>query len=340
MQYNTIEKPSNVDLEEGLPIALTQALTFKDTLDTDPIDFSNEESSSNDKSQEDPRSDPRGPEHFKEPTHDKVSYDDIGGLEDVKDITKRLVQIPLDPEKRSETEIDFQSGILFHGPPGTGKTMMAKAVANEVGEDVEFYHIDGPEITNKYLGESPRLLREIFGSAKSSSSPAIIFIDEIDSLAPNRSQKSHNADNRLVGTLLTEMDGLENKGEENEPVLVIGATNRRQDVDHALRRPGRFGEEVGFHSVGYEGKLKIMEKKAENLDLNEDVSLEKLARNTEKLTGAHIDEIFRRAEIIRLDSGRDSIWQEDLEIALERVDKQIENRREDYNYGEEESGED
>jgi len=333
IQQNTVKKPSDTDIEEGSTIELTQVLTFKRTLDQEAIEFTNKPSNTEELS--DPLSDPRDPEDFRDPTYKEVSYDDVAGLEDVKKIIKRLVELPLDSDKQKDTSIDFQSGILFHGPPGTGKTMMAKAVAKETEEDVAFYNINGPEITNKYLGESPKLLRNIFESAKSNSQPSIIFIDELDSLAPNRSQESHNADNRIVGTLLTEMDGLENEEDEN-PIIVIGATNRRSDIDHALRRPGRFGEEIGFHGVEYESKLKIMKKKAEELNINEKASLEKLARETGVLTGAHIHEIFRRAELIRLDSNRAEISQEDLDIALERVSKQIENYREDYiNKGEE-----
>ncbi|RLI82377.1 AAA family ATPase, partial [Archaeoglobales archaeon] len=167
-----------------------------------------------------------------------VTYEDIGGLKEELQKVREVIELPLRyPEIFQRLGIDPPKGVLLHGPPGTGKTLIAKAVANEIG--ASFYTINGPEIMSKFYGESEQRLREIFEEAKENS-PSIIFIDEIDAIAPRRDEVTGEVERRVVAQLLTLMDGLEERGQ----VIVIAATNRVEAVDPALRRPGRFDREI------------------------------------------------------------------------------------------------
>ena len=190
-----------------------------------------------------------------------VTYEDIGGLKEELQKVREVIELPLRyPELFQRLGIEPPKGVLLFGPPGTGKTLIAKAVANEIG--ASFYTINGPEIMSKFYGESEQRLREIFEEAKENS-PSIIFIDEIDSIAPKREEVTGEVERRVVAQLLTLMDGLEERGQ----VIVIGATNRIDAVDPALRRPGRFDREIEIGVPDREGRYEILQIHTRNMPL-------------------------------------------------------------------------
>ncbi|MCS7107346.1 MAG: CDC48 family AAA ATPase [Acidilobaceae archaeon] len=219
----------------------------------------------------------------------KVTYEDIGGLSHVVAKVRELVELPLRyPELFKRLGIDPPKGILLYGPPGTGKTLLAKAVANEV--DAHFIAVNGPEIMSKFYGESEQRLREIFKEAEENA-PSIIFFDEIDAIAPKREEVTGEVEKRVVAQLLTLMDGLKERGK----VIVIGATNRPDAVDPALRRPGRFDREIEVPMPDKQGRLEILQIHTRHMPLAEDVDLEKLADITKGYTGADLAALAREA---------------------------------------------
>jgi len=218
-----------------------------------------------------------------------VTYEDIGGLKRELRLVREMIELPLKhPELFQRLGIDPPKGVLLYGPPGTGKTLIAKAVANEV--DAHFISISGPEIMSKYYGESEQRLREIFEEAKENA-PSIIFIDEIDSIAPKREEVTGEVERRVVAQLLTLMDGLEARGE----VIVIAATNRPDAVDPALRRPGRFDREIEIGVPDREGRKEILEIHTRGMPLGEDVDLEQLAELTVGFVGADLEALAKEA---------------------------------------------
>ncbi len=221
----------------------------------------------------------------------RVTYNDIGGLKDVILKVRELVELPLKyPEIFKKLGIEPPKGILLYGPPGVGKTLLAKALANEVG--AYFIAINGPEIMSKFYGESEQRLREIFEEARKNA-PAIIFIDEIDAVAPKRDEVVGEVERRVVAQLLTLMDGLQGRGD----VIVIGATNRIHAVDPALRRPGRFDREIEIPIPDKNGRLEILMIHTRNVPLAEDVDLEKLAEITHGFTGADLAALVKEAAL-------------------------------------------
>ena len=219
----------------------------------------------------------------------KVTYDDIGDLEEAKQKIRELVELPLKhPELFRKLGIEPPKGILLYGPPGCGKTLLAKAVANET--DAYFIAINGPEIMSKFYGESEQRLREIFEEAKEHA-PAIIFIDEIDAIAPKREEVTGEVEKRVVAQLLALMDGLEARGD----VIVIGATNRPNALDPALRRPGRFDREIEVGVPDTKGRYEILLVHTRNMPLAEDVDLKKLAEITHGFVGADLAALCREA---------------------------------------------
>ncbi|CCC81122.1 CDC48 family AAA ATPase [Thermoproteus tenax] len=218
-----------------------------------------------------------------------VTWEDIGDLEEAKQKIRELVELPLrHPELFKHLGIEPPKGILLFGPPGTGKTLLAKAVANEA--NAYFIAINGPEIMSKYYGESEAKLREIFEEAKKNA-PAIIFIDEIDAIAPKREEVTGEVEKRVVAQLLTLMDGLQERGQ----IVVIGATNRPDAVDPALRRPGRFDREIWINPPDIRGRYEILQIHTRNMPLSPDVDLRKLAEMTHGYTGADIAALAKEA---------------------------------------------
>ncbi len=219
----------------------------------------------------------------------QVTYEDIGGLtEEVKKI-REMVELPLKhPEIFDKLGIEPPKGVLLYGPPGTGKTMLAKAVAGET--EAHFILLNGPEIMSKFYGESEKKVREIFDEAEKNA-PAIIFIDEIDAIAPKREEVSGEVERRVVSQLLTMMDGLNTRGK----VVVIGATNRINSLDPALRRPGRFDREIEVGVPDKKGRLAILKIHTRGMPLTKDVDLEDFAARTHGFVGADISALGKEA---------------------------------------------
>ena len=247
----------------------------------------------------------------------KVTYEDIGGLHEVVARIRELVELPLrHPEIFQRLGIEPPKGILLYGPPGTGKTLLAKAVANE--SDAYFIAINGPEIMSKFYGESEQRLREIFEEAKKNA-PAIIFIDEIDAIAPKRDEVVGEVERRVVAQLLALMDGLEARGQ----VVVIGATNRPNALDPALRRPGRFDREIEVPIPDKQGRLEILQIHTRHMPLSEDVDLEKLAEMTKGYTGADLAALAREAAMHALRRYLPEIDIEQERIPAEVLEKMV-----------------
>ena len=224
----------------------------------------------------------------------KVSYDDIGGLGDAVRQVREMIELPLKhPELFKRLGVEAPKGVLLHGPPGTGKTMLAKAVAGETSSN--FISIGGPEIVSKFYGESEGKLREIFKDAEENA-PSIIFIDEIDSIAPKRGDTQGEEERRIVAQLLSLMDGLNARGR----VVVIGATNRPNSIDEALRRPGRFDREIEIGVPDRHGRLEILQIHTRGMPLDKDVDLQSLADKTHGYVGADIAALCREAAMAAL----------------------------------------
>jgi transitional endoplasmic reticulum ATPase len=219
----------------------------------------------------------------------RVSYEDIGGLKNEVQKVREMIELPLrHPEIFDRIGIEAPKGVLLHGPPGTGKTLLAKAVANET--NANFYSISGPEIMSKFYGESEERLREIFKEAEENA-PSIIFIDEIDSIAPKREEVSGDVEKRVVSQLLTLMDGIQARGK----LVVIGATNRPNAIDPALRRPGRFDREIDIGIPDEQGRLDILLIHSRGMPLTEDVNLESIAKITHGFVGADLEALSKEA---------------------------------------------
>jgi transitional endoplasmic reticulum ATPase len=223
------------------------------------------------------------------PSIPRVTYEDIGDLKEAIQKIREMIELPLKyPELFERLGIEAPKGVLLYGPPGTGKTLLAKAVANEV--NANFYAINGPEIMSKFYGESEERLREIFHQAQENA-PSIIFIDEIDAIAPRREEVTGEVEKRVVAQLLTLMDGLQARGK----VVVIGATNRPNAVDPALRRPGRFDREIEIGVPNTEARYEILQVHTRGVPLSEDVDLKKIAEITHGFVGADLAALVKEA---------------------------------------------
>jgi transitional endoplasmic reticulum ATPase len=235
----------------------------------------------------------------------RVTWEDIGDLEEVKERIREIVELPLrHPELFNRLGIEPPKGILLYGPPGTGKTLLAKALANEIG--AYFTAINGPEIMSKFYGESEERLREVFREAEQKA-PAIIFIDEIDSIAPKREEVTGEVEKRVVAQLLALMDGLKERGR----VIVIGATNRPDALDPALRRPGRFDREIEIPPPDKRARREILAVHTRNVPLAEDVNLDNIAEITHGYTGADLAALVKEAALAAL---RRFIKEEDIDL--------------------------
>jgi transitional endoplasmic reticulum ATPase len=218
-----------------------------------------------------------------------ITYEDIGGIRNEVTRVREMIELPLrHPELFRRLGVEAPKGVLLHGPPGTGKTLLAKAVANET--NANFYTIGGPEIMSKFYGESEEKLRNIFEQAEKNA-PSIIFIDEIDSIAPKREEVSGEVERRIVSQLLSLMDGMSSRGK----VVVIGATNRVNAIDPALRRPGRFDREIEIGVPDREGRLEILQIHTRGMPLDKDVNLEKLADISHGFVGADLQALSKEA---------------------------------------------
>jgi transitional endoplasmic reticulum ATPase len=245
----------------------------------------------------------------------RVNYEDIGGLRNEIQKVREMIELPMrHPEIFDRIGIEAPRGVLLYGPPGTGKTLLAKAVANET--NANFYSIGGPEIMSKFYGESEERLRETFKQAQENS-PSIIFIDEIDSIAPKREEVSGDVEKRVVSQLLTMMDGLESRGK----VVVIGATNRPDALDPALRRPGRFDREIEIGIPDQLGRSEILEIHTRGMPLTEDVNLESIAKITHGFVGADLEAVCREAAMRSLRRVLPEINLEESKIPIETLNK-------------------
>jgi transitional endoplasmic reticulum ATPase len=253
----------------------------------------------------------------------RISYEDIGGLKYEVQKVREMIELPLrHPEIFERIGIEAPKGVLLHGPPGTGKTLLAKAVANET--NANFYSIGGPEIMSKFYGESEERLRQVFKEAEENA-PSIIFIDEIDSIAPKREEVSGDVEKRVVSQLLTLMDGLKSRGK----LVVIGATNRPNAIDPALRRPGRFDREIEIGIPDEQGRLEILQIHTRGMPLTEDVDLESIARITHGFVGADLEALSKEAAMRSLRRILPEINLEQPKIPAEILNK-IKVTRQDF----------
>ena len=254
-----------------------------------------------------------------------VAYEDIGGLKDEIQKVREMIELPLrHPEIFEKLGIEAPKGVLLFGPPGTGKTLLAKAVANE--SNSHFISISGPEIMSKFYGESEARLREIFKEAREKA-PSIIFIDEIDSIAPKREEVTGEVERRVVSQLLSLMDGLEARGK----VIVIAETNRPNAIDPALRRPGRFDREIEIKVPDKRGRLEILQIHARNMPLDTDVDQDKIAGVTHGFVGADLEYLCKEAAMKCLRRLLPELNLEDEKVPPETLEKLVINMN-DFDY--------
>ncbi|WP_312908313.1 CDC48 family AAA ATPase [Natronosalvus caseinilyticus] len=244
-----------------------------------------------------------------------VTYEDIGGLDSELDQVREMIELPMrHPELFQQLGIEPPKGVLLHGPPGTGKTLMAKAVANEI--DAHFQTISGPEIMSKYYGESEEKLREVFEEAEENA-PAIVFVDELDSIAAKREDAGGDVERRVVAQLLSLMDGLEERGR----VTVIAATNRVDAIDPALRRGGRFDREIEIGVPDKDGRTEILQVHTRGMPLSDSVDLDQYAENTHGFVGADLESLTKEAAMNALRRIRPELDLEQEEIDAEVLER-------------------
>lgn len=255
----------------------------------------------------------------------RVTYEEIGGLKEQITKLREIVELPLrHPEVFQRFGIEPHKGIMLYGPPGCGKTLIAKALASE--SEANFFSINGPEIMNKYYGETEARLREIFKEARENA-PGIIFIDEIDAIAPKREEAFGDVEKRVVAQLLALMDGLSERGN----VIVMGATNRPESVDPALRRPGRFDRELEVGVPNVEGRIEVLQIHTRGMPLAEDINLKKLATELHGYTGADIKALCREAAMKALKRYLPEIDLESDKISPEILEKMVITNKDFYN---------
>jgi len=245
-----------------------------------------------------------------------VEYDDIGGLDEQLREVREAVEDPLvNPEKFEKVGVEPPSGVLLHGPPGTGKTMLAKAVANQT--DATFIKMAGSELVRKFIGEGSRLVRDLFELADQKE-PAIIFIDEIDAVAAKRTDSKTSGDaevQRTMMQLLSEMDGFDERGD----VRIIAATNRFDMLDSAILRPGRFDRLIEVPNPTVEARERILEIHANDINIADDVAFSDLARKTEEFSGAQLASLATEAGMFAIRDDRQEVRREDFDAAYEKL---------------------
>jgi len=245
-----------------------------------------------------------------------VEYEDIGGLEEqIREVVETVEQPLVNAEQFREVGIDPPSGVLLHGPPGTGKTMLAKAVANET--DATFIKMAGSELVQKFIGEGARLVRDLFELA-SEHEPAVIFIDEIDAIAARRTESKTSGDaevQRTMMQLLSEMDGFEDRGE----IRIIAATNRFDMLDRAILRPGRFDRLIEVPMPDWDGRRRILEIHTTEMNLDDNVELATFAGETEGFSGAELASLATEAGMFAIRDERTEVQMSDFRDALQKV---------------------
>jgi len=248
-----------------------------------------------------------------------VTYEDIGGLHEQLREVRETVESPIvDPGQFDEVGIEPPSGVLLHGPPGTGKTMMAKAVANQT--DATFIKMAGSELVRKFIGEGSRLVRDLFELANERE-PAIIFIDEIDAIAAKRTDSKTSGDaevQRTMMQLLSEMDGFDTRGE----VRIIAATNRFDMLDRAILRPGRFDRLIEVPEPDAEGREQILRIHTRDMNVADDVDFERLAERTEGFSGADLESLSTEAGMFAIRDRRETVTDEDFAAALRKLEEE------------------
>jgi proteasome regulatory subunit len=246
----------------------------------------------------------------------EVTYDDIGGIDEQMQEVRETVEMPLEsPEMFEQVGIDPPSGVLLHGPPGTGKTMLAKAVANQT--DATFIKMAGSELVHKFIGEGAKLVRDLFEVARKNE-PAVIFIDEIDAIASKRTDSKTSGDaevQRTMMQLLSEMDGFDERGE----IRIIAATNRFDMLDSAILRPGRFDRLIEVPKPDEEGREIIFKIHTRNMNVSDDVDYEQLAEETETASGADIKAVCTEAGMFAIRDDRTTITMADFENAWAKI---------------------
>jgi transitional endoplasmic reticulum ATPase len=301
-RYHRIPTTSDVDYKRGYTVEGTDSEGVKRVLDRKPLRYI-EESGLDDEVIAGFRREPSG----------DVSFDDFGGLPEVVRRAHELIELPL---ARREQLMAIGAkpikGVLFTGEPGTGKTMLARIIANVAG--ATFYEISGPTVFSKWYGESEEILRRIFSDA-SERAPSIVFFDEIDSVAGQRNEEAHEASKRVVAQLLTLMDGFS----PDENVMVIAATNRPQDIDVALRRPGRFDWQIDFPLPERSDREAILEISARELATADPLPHAWVASNSDGWSGAELSAIWKEAALLAADDDREVIMTEDYLAGYERV---------------------
>jgi len=247
----------------------------------------------------------------------EVTYQDIGGIEEQMDEVRETVEMPLDrPEMFEDVGIDPPSGVLLHGPPGTGKTMLAKAVANET--DATFIKMAGSELVHKFIGEGAKLVRDLFELARQHE-PAVIFIDEIDAIAAKRTDSKTSGDaevQRTMMQLLSEMDGFDERGE----IRIIAATNRFDMLDRAILRPGRFDRLIEVPKPDLEGRKQIFEIHTRNMNVSDDVEFDALAEELGEVSGADVKAICTEAGMFAIRDDRTEVEMADFVDAWEKIE--------------------
>jgi len=246
-----------------------------------------------------------------------VTYDDIGGLEEqIREVREAVEEPLINAEQFSEIGIEPPAGVLLHGPPGTGKTMLAKAVANET--DATFIKMAGSELVRKFIGEGARLVRDLFELA-AEREPAVIFIDEIDAIAAKRTESKTSGDaevQRTMMQLLSEMDGFDERGE----IRIIAATNRFDMLDRAILRPGRFDRLIEVPNPSFDGRERILEIHTQGMDLADTVDLSTIAGKTDGLSGAELASLATEAGMFAIRDQRTNVTEDDFDDALEKIE--------------------
>ncbi|MFW6320516.1 MAG: proteasome-activating nucleotidase, partial [Halohasta sp.] len=247
-----------------------------------------------------------------------VCYEDIGGIDEQVREVREAVEDPIENPAQFETVgIEPPSGVLLHGPPGTGKTMLAKAVANE--SDATFIKMTGSELVQKFIGEGARLVRDLFALA-AEEEPAVVFIDEIDAIASRRTDSKTSGDaevQRTMMQLLSEMDGFDDRGE----IRIMAATNRFDMLDEAILRPGRFDRLIEVPKPGPEGREKILEIHSREINVDGDIDFTELADELDDYSGADIESLITEAGMFAIRNDRTTVTREDIDHAREKLDR-------------------